>query len=179
MARKRRRPGRNAQRGSLARIALADGTFAVRRGDPEWRVKYETYMTSSAWRLVRQRFIAASGTLVCRACGNHSNVALHHRTYDRLGEELLDDLVPLCDSCHRGVHELHRSGRYALDEATDLVIKPPVGPARMQESDRPKFVPANQRGARRLPDGRLISALDWHIEDRSLRGLTNDYGQDD
>jgi predicted HNH restriction endonuclease len=34
---------------------------------------------------------------------------LHHRTYKNLGNERLNDLVPLCPDCHDRVHALHRS----------------------------------------------------------------------
>jgi hypothetical protein len=39
--------------------------------------------------------------VVCR----DKNVDLHHRTYARLGEEHLDDLVPLCRTHHDQLHD--------------------------------------------------------------------------
>jgi 5-methylcytosine-specific restriction endonuclease McrA len=35
-----------------------------------------------------------------RGCG-HSGHELHHLTYDRLGHERYEDLVPLCPDCHQ------------------------------------------------------------------------------
>lgn len=32
---------------------------------------------------------------------------VHHKTYDRIGDELLDDLVLLCKSCHKAQHGKH------------------------------------------------------------------------
>lgn len=164
----------------MGRLILGDPSHQISRGDPLWRVKYETYMSGSAWQRTRQRFIAANGPLLCRGCGSSHQIALHHRTYDRLGSERLEDLVAVCPMCHKGIHELHRARMCSLEEATALVVDqkgpmnqptPPPAP--------PSFIPANQRGAKRLPDGRLVSSLDWRTESRTLRGLTNDWHLDD
>ena len=42
---------------------------------------------------------------------------MHHLTYERVGEEHLDDLVLLCVPCHSAVHELERRGEMGLDFA--------------------------------------------------------------
>jgi hypothetical protein len=102
-------------------------------------------------------------------------IALHHQTYDRLGTERVEDLVPLCAACHQGVHQLHQSGRYSLSEVTDLVVSPFRNAEPSQAVPFRPFVPANQRGATRLPDGRLVSTLDWRDEARSIRGMTNSW----
>jgi 5-methylcytosine-specific restriction endonuclease McrA len=74
---------------------------------------YETYIQSSAWRAVRQRFIDSKLPKICMGCtrpwgsGDH----LHHRTYRSLGNEILADLVPLCQACHQLVHDLHRANQ--------------------------------------------------------------------
>ncbi len=51
---------------------------------------------------------------------------MHHRTYDRLGHETHDDLIPMCRLCHRALHELldGPGGWKRLDRraATDLLI---------------------------------------------------------
>lgn len=40
----------------------------------------------------------------CRGCGTVDNLHVHHLTYERLGRELLTDLVTLCAGCHRKQH---------------------------------------------------------------------------
>ena len=177
---RRKSPRQRAQAGSVGRLLLDDPELQVRRGDPEWRIKYETYMSSEAWRKTKARYLAAHRKPGCAACGRREDIALHHRTYDRLGSELFGDLVPVCPTCHQGIHDLHRTRNCSLEEATDLVLK---SNRRMGEAvtrpEPPEFVPANQRGATRLPGGRLKSSLDWRDEVRSLRGLTNNWHQDD
>lgn len=48
-------------------------------------------------------------------CGETERIHLHHKTYERIGEELLTDLVPLCPNCHTLVHVLERRGEMGLD----------------------------------------------------------------
>lgn len=39
----------------------------------------------------------------CTQCGSEDNLHIHHLTYDNEGNELLEDLVTLCSSCHSKV----------------------------------------------------------------------------
>jgi len=43
---------------------------------------------------------------VCAACGTPWTLRddLHHATYERLGAEAHDDLVPMCRACHEALH---------------------------------------------------------------------------
>ena len=65
---------------------------------------YRRYLLSDYWRATRERYRASrlpQGCWVCRA----PNVDLHHRTYARLGNEKVSDLVPLCREHHDQLHE--------------------------------------------------------------------------
>jgi hypothetical protein len=67
---------------------------------------YQRYLASREWavlkRMVRERSYGA-----CERCGagrldpNESNIAaVHHLTYERIGHELLEDLLGVCAGCH-------------------------------------------------------------------------------
>jgi hypothetical protein len=75
---------------------------------------YNAYLASPAWRAVRFRYIEER-PWICHVCGKTEKLYLHHRTYERVGQEQLDDLMPLCDPCHGLVHSLEREGRASLD----------------------------------------------------------------
>jgi hypothetical protein len=60
------------------------------------------YMASREWRLKRQQVIDRAGG-VCERCLLASIENVHHLTYERLGDERLDDLQGLCRPCHEFV----------------------------------------------------------------------------
>jgi 5-methylcytosine-specific restriction endonuclease McrA len=42
----------------------------------------------------------------CELCGKRVPLDVHHRTYDRYGDELVDDLIALCRECHARHHNV-------------------------------------------------------------------------
>ena len=77
------------------------------------RQRYEAYMDSDAWRIMRIKRIQADlglcqGIVLLngkrRLCLSRSALEVHHLTYTRLGNEKLEDLITLCKSCHMAIH---------------------------------------------------------------------------
>ena len=81
---------------------------------------YKAYIASPEWAAKRKEALEHHGRY-CRGCGTQRHLQVHHRTYEQLGREPIDDLVVLCTVCHQGVHALTRTGR-TLEEATAAVI---------------------------------------------------------
>lgn len=77
---------------------------------------YEAYLDSPQWRAIKRRYREERPWL-CNLCGSEESLHMHHRTYERVGQESLDDLMPLCDGCHQTVHALERRGDAGLDPA--------------------------------------------------------------
>lgn len=75
------------------------------------RDEYRIYLRSPHWQDIRARYRASQMPQACVVCGA-SRVDLHHRTYERLGAELLTDLVPLCREHHGEAHKLRRKYRH-------------------------------------------------------------------
>jgi hypothetical protein len=68
--------------------------------------KYRDYLNSIDWYLIRVEVKKrASGR--CERC-SATGVEVHHRTYERLGHERLDDLELLCKPCHGGADRERR-----------------------------------------------------------------------
>jgi len=66
--------------------------------------KYSDYLFSDEWQILRQAIILRDkGT--CQKCGEHGT-DVHHKTYQRLFNECLDDLILLCRDCHRQLHNI-------------------------------------------------------------------------
>lgn len=68
--------------------------------------KYEEYMQSPEWADFRNRwFTQTNFPKQCVACNVTTGLELHHVTYERLGFERMNDVVPLCRRCHKEFHE--------------------------------------------------------------------------
>lgn len=64
---------------------------------------YEKYLQTPEWRIRRNRTLSDAG-YTCQRCGVQRQLQVHHKTYDRLGAELPEDLEVLCRGCHEGHH---------------------------------------------------------------------------
>lgn len=70
---------------------------------PEAKKKYYEYLKSHQWELKRNAvFQREKG--ICQGCCEWSIENTHHLTYAHLFDELLFELVGLCENCHRKVH---------------------------------------------------------------------------
>jgi len=65
---------------------------------------YADYIKSEAWREKRLEYWRSKKMRECYVCSDpwldFKGKELHHRTYERLGNENLDDLVPVCPGHH-------------------------------------------------------------------------------
>ncbi len=66
--------------------------------------KYQEYMASDLWQVRRIRVLLRDD-YKCQGCLEQPATDVHHITYDRLGDELLIDLVSLCRGCHDKIHK--------------------------------------------------------------------------
>jgi 5-methylcytosine-specific restriction endonuclease McrA len=73
-------------------------------------LSYRHYLRSEHWSRVRIRQIKEKG-YICELCKSRNKLALHHKTYERLGAELVEDLQWLCRGCHRKVHNIKKRKR--------------------------------------------------------------------
>lgn len=71
----------------------------------EVTLDYDSYINSEAWRQKASRIRKRDGYR-CQICGA-SDVPLevHHLTYDRICQELDDDLLTVCHTCHEKITE--------------------------------------------------------------------------
>ena len=80
-------------------------------GQGEYKGKY---LKSKAWAETRDRFFQQVGRLCI--CGKQAT-QVHHKTYKNIGKEnLLTELVGLCDNCHRKVPSPFPDGKEYWDK---------------------------------------------------------------
>ena len=66
-------------------------------------VDYQEYILSEAWAFMRRARLIEDKYKCCR-CGFKRELQVHHKTYDRLGNEEMEDLETLCVRCHNDIH---------------------------------------------------------------------------
>jgi hypothetical protein len=69
----------------------------------EWDAWYSQYLASAKWREKRDAVMFRTRG-VCEGCRNAKADIVHHLTYDNVGDELLYELVALCNRCHDKAH---------------------------------------------------------------------------
>ena len=68
-----------------------------------YQKEYELYRRSDTRRAKREKVLRrAKG--ICEGCHDADATQIHHLTYDHRGDELLFELVALCEACHRKCH---------------------------------------------------------------------------
>lgn len=82
--------------------ALA-GNITEEDGEEKEFVDYNEYIQSAKWKEKRNRRVAID-RYRCQKCGSTSKLNVHHLSYEHLGDEPMEDLITLCESCHAAVH---------------------------------------------------------------------------
>lgn len=70
------------------------------------RLTYGEYRETYEWHRIRQRKLLQQKNK-CATCNTVHPLEVHHKTYERLGDEWDDDLVVLCRDCHKKYHNLY------------------------------------------------------------------------
>lgn len=65
-------------------------------------IPYSVYLKTTHWQDLRWKVFQADKKK-CVRCGKPGST-VHHRTYSRLGRELLEDVVTVCVPCHNYLH---------------------------------------------------------------------------
>lgn len=73
------------------------------QGDELQGIPYGDYLASAEWAVKRDHAIRLAGGR-CAVCNSGKSLQVHHRTYDRIGNELPSDLLVLCKGCHELFH---------------------------------------------------------------------------
>jgi 5-methylcytosine-specific restriction endonuclease McrA len=73
------------------------------------RFDYAAYLQSEKWARKRAKALAQAGNR-CALCNGSVGLNVHHRTYQRIGNESQEDLIVLCRNCHERHHAIFDEG---------------------------------------------------------------------
>ena len=70
-------------------------------------MNYKSYLHTKHWREIRKKKLLK--TPICQVCNNQTGLHVHHKKYKYKGKSILfkervEDLITLCNSCHRLIH---------------------------------------------------------------------------
>jgi 5-methylcytosine-specific restriction endonuclease McrA len=65
---------------------------------------HREYINSKKWKAIKS--IKLEEQDVCENCGIDTDLHVHHKHYNTLGFESMDDLMVLCANCHKKLHEV-------------------------------------------------------------------------
>lgn len=77
---------------------------------------WNAYCRSNKWVRRKARYWKTHEKK-CWICGSEEAVHLHHVSYERIGRERDEDLLPLCRKHHRGLHTHMKHYRARLETA--------------------------------------------------------------
>jgi hypothetical protein len=86
------------------------------------RSERHRYYASREWALLKERVRERSGGN-CERCGDRPYEQTHHLTYERLGNELLEDLQGLCAQCHEYVSGKTSEDPFSITRSTKVRIE--------------------------------------------------------
>lgn len=69
------------------------------------KVPYPEYLKTDHWRVVRGEALERAKRK-CQLCASKRRLEVHHNTYDHLWCELPEDVIALCNRCHKKHHGL-------------------------------------------------------------------------
>jgi 5-methylcytosine-specific restriction endonuclease McrA len=72
------------------------------REQDAWWERYDAYLRSPEWQ-ARRRLVLARDPM-CGGCGVSPSTQVHHLSYQRVGREMLFELVGVCEKCHAAIH---------------------------------------------------------------------------
>ena len=68
--------------------------------------EYKNYLKTRLWNFTRKKKLEEA-EYKCQLCGNKGvKLHVHHNTYEHIGDEDMNDLIALCEECHKKFHNI-------------------------------------------------------------------------
>jgi hypothetical protein len=77
----------------------------------EFQARYHEYLRSPEW-LEKRKLINERDNGICEICKTHKIINIHHKTYENVFHEPLQDLAGLCKECHDAIHDIYITEDY-------------------------------------------------------------------
>lgn len=72
----------------------------------DYKQNYKQYLETEHWKSIRESKLKETG-YKCQLCSKtDAELHVHHNTYERIGDEDMNDLIVLCKDCHKKFHNI-------------------------------------------------------------------------
>lgn len=132
---------------------------------------YEAYLRSKHWQRLRVAWQRSGRPYRCAMCDS-PRFDLHHITYERIGHESLDDLVPLCPEHQAAIHKV--SVRISGNVAAELTRKRRRSNRRRPKKQRPPRPTVAAVGVGNEPATPRLAARDAAYRSAQVIALENE-----
>ena len=86
--------------------------------------RYQEYLKSAEWKHLKSIKLKQSKP-ICQGCNESGRILeVHHLTYERIGMELLTDLVVYCRECHDKAHGKEKPSEWNMYLKQETDVKP-------------------------------------------------------
>lgn len=123
-------------------------------------IGYRAYLMTEAWAKRRDAALERAKHR-CQVCNSPADVEVHHRTYERVTNELPEDLTVLCARCHGFFHDVVGAVTSArtVRSATAVDVNRANGEWKRRE----------KRRAEKLQKQHVMDGRKWAIEQMQKR----------
>ncbi len=84
------------------------GTLSVRELQEIARIDYARYLQTEHWQAVRKARNRRANYRCEKCKADNPRPRVHHRSYERIGCELLEDVISYCNKCHESEHDIEK-----------------------------------------------------------------------
>ena len=136
---------------------------------------YNEYLKSKEWKQIRDLYFIGKSKK-CIVCGSKKYINLHHKSYKRLGGiNEIKDLITVCRSCHKKIHDIEKKEGISVTRATNTFLATEKG-RRKKPKDKKKIKEFRETQRRTgLKETREDDEKDKMIRDLRLKGIKGEY----
>lgn len=95
---------------------------AIKKETKSSKKAHKFYLKTKHWHARRLQILERDNHQ-CQACGDTTSLHVHHKRYNHLWAEHDDDLITLCEECHRTTHHYGKISRIRKKDGTKIKLK--------------------------------------------------------
>jgi len=100
--------------------------------------QYRDYLKSDLWFDKVRKVIERDRC--CRVCDSKNRLTVHHLTYQNVFRESLEELMTLCWTCHKQLHQIAKNKKCDISTALSLLRSDKIFIKRCHKKQSPKKI---------------------------------------